>query len=156
MKLTHTTTKDDVKNIMNVGFLINDNKDHFKPNGIWLSIDNDWERWCDANNFNQEKNEVILELKLHNQDKYWVIDSLDDFYAKFNEFCAAKRISHTTGSIHDIMLSRPFFDWVKSKGYHGVILTKQGQIQTHMKTFMYGWDCASICVFNPEDIEVIR
>jgi len=92
MKLTHITTKENKERILKEGFKIRDNKNHFKPNGVWLSIDNGWEDWCRYNDFRKDEQDAILEVKLRNPDKYYTMDSMDDFLAMFHEFCAAKGI----------------------------------------------------------------
>jgi hypothetical protein len=34
----------------------------------------------------------------------------------------------------------------------GVVLTNKGQWGTRFPTFLCGWDCVSICIFNPKNI----
>ena len=46
-----------------------------------------------------------------------------------------------------------FWDWLRdTKHIDGVALTDKGQCSTRWDTWLYGWDCASIVIFNPLNV----
>jgi len=186
-KLTYVTVASNVKGILKRGFIIDHSGVRLdKPNGIWLSVDDGWEKWKEAEEFRTE-DDAILQASILSDLKLLVIDSLDDFLSWQNDFDKEvgivgsddgmdrdlKRLGRTipkekelTSDFYkskEIDLMRTFgigfsrynpklWKWTASK-VDGVFMTEKGQWATRMTTFMYGWDCATLLMFNEKHVK---
>jgi hypothetical protein len=124
------------KPIENIGFV--------KPRGgLWTSpIDSNWgwKDWCHAEDFRTCKIGNSFTMVLKSDSKVLKIDSLDDL--KNIPF-----IEHFKG------ISYPDFEKI-SESYDAIWLTENGQIETRFSSpqHLYGWDCESVLILNPESI----
>ena len=153
-KLTHWIYPNHVDKVLNGEFVLHFREGHNKPKGVWLSWNNGWERWCDSNKFGDLENKVCLKAKLKPGFKIWLIDSMDDFLDLWQEF-KGKKIDPGDYSMNGMMalIKSGFWDWLRNKKQIGAIaLTDKGQWATRMETWLYGWDCQSIVVFDPKNI----
>ncbi len=155
-KLTHWVNKKYKDDALKGDFKLNDsNALDNKPKGLWLSWNNGWEKWSLGENFGgpaNKKDNVCLNAKLKSNLKLWCINSFNDFMEVWNKF------TDKDPTIFNIITIKEnnFWEWLKNKEYDGVALTDKGQWATRFKTWLYGWDCASIVIFNPKNIELRR
>ena len=119
----------------------------FKPVGLWLSDEDNggWKEWCQSEHFNLDNLKYCYEVVL----KYKHILMLqDDHDLKMFNY-AYKTLQH---GIHMI-------DWKSvTKDYNGIIITPYSQDHRLDLKFMwyYGWDCASGCIWNLDEIESFK
>ena len=120
-----------------------------KPVGLWISWNNGWEDWCSS-----EQPDWIgvghncFSVSLRRDLKLWLIDSMDDFMSVWSQFTDKP-------PIFSLPLNM-FWFWLKERGYDGVALTNEGQWATRMNTFMYGWDCQCIVIFDSKNVTLTK
>lgn len=119
----------------------------FKPHGFWLSVDDDWRRWCtDEQTGYADANPVTFSVDTG--VCLWLkdVDDIDRFHAEF------------FGS------TRRGIDWVSvSRLYAGLIIAPyqwRRRLDGAASDWYYGWDCASACVWDlsvltPVDVEAV-
>jgi len=111
-----------------------------KPEGgLWTSPINSeygWKDWCTMEDFREctEDNSFVIEL--YDWAKVYVIDDLEDLLAlPFTTFFEGEYLD---------------FEWL-AKEYDAVWLTNKGEVKTRWtKPALYGWDCESVLILNPE------
>jgi len=144
-KLTHWVKPEFVECVLS-----GNNKLHqgifIKPLGVWLSWNNGWEEWCESEpNFISGR--ICLEAKLKDGLNVWLIDSIKDFNDIWNQFDNKTEFS-------TILIDNKFWHWLQDTYHIDVVaLTDKGQWATRMNTWLYGWDCASIVVFNSKNVK---
>jgi hypothetical protein len=123
-----------------------------KPRGgLWTSpIGSDWgwKEWCDANDFRDCKEENSFKLRFHHTARIVIVDTLKDL----EEIPSYPLIP---GS--ESMLTTPDFELVAGVA-DAIWLTRDGEIATrfsHPHT-LYGWDCESVLVMNPQCCHQIK
>jgi hypothetical protein len=125
-----------------------DPKAHFKPCGLWLSVEDDWQRWCEGEEFNlgglTHRTQIVLNgakiLLLEDTD---ALDAFTDTY-------------RLTVPPYDSLRA---IDWPRVVArYDGIIIAPymwERRLSPH--TFWYYcWDCASACVWNTSVLEVVQ
>lgn len=166
-KLTHVTSIAHGKQMLKEGVKLENkhplyNKKAYieqartKPWGFWISVNNGWEEWCKGENYGYtDENRTILNVELSPNLKLWKIDNMKDFIEIWEEYTGKPNKDK------DLNLcifwkpdSKNFWQWLKQKGFHGVYITDKGQYETRFDTWLYGWDCASIVIFNPKQVSV--
>lgn len=119
-----------------------------KPRGgLWTSpvgSDYGWEKWCRSEGFRIESLNECFFLKFKSNSKIAIIDSLDDLLK-------LPRFNRGEGFYGRVYLD---FEIISNK-FDAIWLTVKGQSETRFSSPMnlYGWDCESILVFNPESIQ---
>jgi hypothetical protein len=120
------------------------NDNFIKPKGgFWASpiiSSYGWIDWCKENNFGRLDNYFFLEYV----GNILIIDSLDDLKNKVS-FIKYKDYNYI---LH--------IDFEKlSKKYDAMLLTEKGEKETRFThpENLYGWDCESICIFNPKGVK---
>jgi hypothetical protein len=122
-----------------------ENANFVKPKyGLWGSpIDSKygWIDWGIENNYGNFSSNFTFEYN----GNILIIDSYDDllqlpFYS-VKDYCCLKY---------------PDFEKL-SKKYDAILLTVKGEHETRLSSpkNLYGWDCESICIFNPKGIKII-
>ncbi len=117
----------------------------YKPQGLWISIDDAWEEWCKEEEFALERLKYRYQVNISSQANIIKIES-------------AQQLSEFTDKY--ILLNDDFFiDWEKvAKDYQGLVIDPyQWKCRCEPKTFWYdGWDCASGCIWDLNAIESIK
>lgn len=115
--------------------------------GYWMSpIDSEfgWKDWCKAEDFRECREGNSVRLKFREGSKIVVIDSYKDLDS----------LPHHSGRHGSILFSEyPDFETI-SEFADAIWLTEKGQLETRTsqpKT-LYGWDCESVLVINPNSI----
>lgn len=119
-----------------------------KPIGVWLSLNGGWEHFCEVDYHGHAIDYdyyALINCSIKPDINLVVIDSLDDFYEALNSVGIEKqRYYH-----HDTVQ----LFWSKLKLISdGLLLTHKGQFETRWETFLYGWDCASVCIWKEDSI----
>jgi len=147
--LTHWS--EHCKSICKEGFTINKRSVLLnKPNGVWISWNGGWEQyvkdyfpsWMTATT-------LSVSVKIKPDLNIWLIDSYEDFMHMWNQ-SEFKNINPKNTGLHLIR----FWTWLCEQRINGIALTDKGQRETRIVTFLSGWDCASIIIFLPENVEV--
>lgn len=122
------------------------NDEHFnKPlNALWASPEKSnysWEVWCKMNDFHTDRLDKFFRFKLKEGAKVLYIDSLD-------------KVKLLPKLLSEYLAIQPYdFDLLKSMGYDAVEISISDCGDLYMA--LYGWDCDSITVLNPDVVEVI-
>ena len=116
-----------------------------KPKGgLWASPINSaygWKEWCEAEEFGNLSSSFSFEF----EGNVLVIDSLHDMdkLPWFEQGTGCYAID---------------FEKINADGFDAILLTEKGQNETRF-TFprsLYGWDCESIVIMNPDRIITTR
>ncbi len=115
-----------------------------KPkHALWASDENaeyGWIDWCIHNDYGNIPEDPHFRFKLKSYAKIFYVDSL----GKESEL--PKWGSHFSMKFYD-------FDKLKSEGYDAVEVNISACDDLYMQ--MYGWDCDSIAILNPEVVEIV-
>lgn len=131
-----------------------------KPTGFWVSVNEGWEKWCKHNQSNWLVNVVIVELEFNVGYNIMVIDELSDIIDVWKEFINENNIkskkadgSSLLSLFDENMEDLNFWEWLIDKyKLDGIYLTSKGETITRMKSFLYGWDCESCVIFEPNKV----
>lgn len=127
-------------------FIEIENNEWVKPiGGLWASNINaeyGWKDWCKENNFRECKKDNSFKFRLKDGSKVLIIDS------------ASKLLDLPKQE------TKYNFSWVNldfeqiAKDYDAieVLISKDSQLYWDL----YGWDCDSVLVLNPDNIEIIK
>lgn len=151
-------------------------QNHTKPAGMWLSWNGGWEQFCETWESWME-GRTCLRASIKPGLKILEIDCMADLDEAFTGFEQNPVETYPEDMLvfkqhheqmkecmkdmfpgdhhlrrYDFSVAPLFWHWLQTKGYAGVALTERGQWQTRMPTFLYGWDCASICIFDPNNV----
>jgi hypothetical protein len=115
-----------------------------KPEGgLWTSpvwSDHSWKNWCEDSDFRNNSEELSFKLKFKDS-KILVIDSEND-------------VLDLPNVKHDLQDILTFFDFEAiQKDYDAIWLTEPGEHKTRLcgrRTSLYGWDCESVLILNPD------
>lgn len=131
------------------------NERHFcKPmGGLWGSPVGEpgtWEEWCRSESFHMDLLAEFFDFKLREGARVALIDRLWDLQALMDRY--AQPIDPTW------MYPKRYLDFEKIKAdWDAIELTSDGQWATRIsEPDLYGWDCASILVLNPDVVEPVR
>lgn len=123
-----------------------------KPNGLWVSIDDDgdygWKAWCADNTFNLDCFVWQNKITLRDPDSFLWLTSVNDlleFQTKYGEEHSWRDIRINWGRV--------------SAEYPGIMIAPY-QWSTRLEMmWYYVWDCASGCIWSPDlvaSIEPVR
>lgn len=118
-----------------------------KPKGgLWVSpVDSSWGwiDWCEAEDYGHSKASPYFDIMVRPETRMIVIDSLAD---------AASKLPWVRA---DGFMRFRWPDWraVIMDGWDMIVLTERGQEETRFgEPSLYGWDCESAVILNPEII----
>lgn len=119
--------------------------------GLWTSpVDSSygWKDWCESNDFSNGDNNLSFTVELKSNAKILVIDDLRTLKLLSISYPFGHRILGEFGEYLN-------FERI-AKEYDAIHLTDRGQSETHLSTpvKLYGWDCESVLILNPEVIIV--
>ena len=114
-----------------------------KPKGLWVSVEDAWEEWCKEQEYQLShlKVKVKVELLAYN-NVLWLYTE-----EEFEEFQCLFGVSR-----YDSLL----INWRKvAEEYGGIIISPYfwGFRLASNSLWYYGWDCASGCIWNEEEVE---
>lgn len=124
-----------------------------KPVGLWVSIGDEWEKWCREEKFALERLTCKYRVILKKEANILYLDTEDKIYDMHKKYpCKKESISKLIGlddDTHEI-------DWLKVKSeYQGIIISPyQWECRLSLdSSWYYGWDCASGCIWDINCIE---
>ena len=122
---------------------VTNQRNSFKPNGLWYSIGFDWLDFTinDFDSFYTEEKlyAFILNIKSLNILKISNMEELTKFNDKFK---IGEDLTET-------------IDWIEvSNQYDGIEISKYLYPDRHLYMWYYGWDVASGCIWNTEKIKI--
>ena len=139
----------------------------YKPPGFWISINGDWERWCESEHFRDVQSETICDVYLKPNLSFIKISTVHD---------ANELVQFILPDIrqHDIGFSNNISDLINFSRYEiehmqrGKRITQrtvwinalnscdgiyyENSWDLHMNTIFNTWDCDSIMLFDPRNI----
>ncbi len=148
---THWVDAKDVDAVINHTLKTPEHRNSFKPHGVWLSWNGDWERWFESEWKSWAEGKVCLRARIHPRATIVVIDTVEDL----KELMVQAGIPLTEENIRFYRNCEEFWEALRGQ-FDGIALTEAGQWRTRMTTFLYGWDCASICIHNPAHVTFTR
>jgi hypothetical protein len=107
-----------------------------KPSGLWFSVDGDWERWCDENEFALDKRLCVYAVEYQPERVLPVIGAgaIDAVTARYA----------VRGSRYEI-------NWkYLASDYAGIVIEPyvwERRLDGDSGWY-YGWDCASGCIWD--------
>lgn len=118
------------------------NRTHNKPSGgLWASPVNSawgWKDWSDS----EDWGDLSTSFEIIYSGNTLVIDTLFDLHHLI--------VQH----IDNFNSFWPDFEAMKKLGIDGIFLTEKGEKETRFtEPGLYGWDCESIVVLNPEALK---
>lgn len=126
-----------------------------KPRGgMWSSpvdSENTWEDWCRGNSFRLEKLDKQFRFILAEGSKVLRIESnkdLDELYSKGYKRSDFDQYSY----LHDNGLYYLDFEKILADGYDAIQVTITNEIYWSL----YGWDCDTLLVLNPDCVMEIE
>ena len=124
-----------------------------KPHGgFWgspLNSSNGWGKWCDSEDFNLDSLDKHLLFKIKKGANIYIIDTKEDL----------DRISSNKNMIGGAFNMKTINFEYLYRNYDGIFVTSNAISELrHVSdgVGLYTWDVESICVFNPDVIEVIE
>lgn len=106
----------------------------YKPNGLWLSVDGDWERWCREDGGHMFLGEHTFEFTVDEGCVLW-LKSGEDIDRFTDEYSAS-------GDDYGV-------DWDRLQWDHGGIVIAPYQWSRRLSVgWYYGWDVASACIWD--------
>lgn len=179
--LTHLTPEDGYIGMKKNGIKIIDRGREaliYKPPGFFISMNGDWERWCESEQFRDVDNETICDVYIKPNLTFIRIENVEDAnnLVRFllpdirNEF---PELNDTYGGefpggefpISDLLnFSRYQINLIKKgvelihrevwgralDGYDGIYYTNSWDL--HMHTIFNTWDCDTLLLFDPRNI----
>lgn len=121
----------------------------FKPQGLWLSVGDDWKRRCESEEWGTDRLLVAHHVEL--------VDA-----ANILRLATAEEIDRFTQEFGMPMskgLRAGYIDWPRvASQWQGVIITPycwSRRLSMHTMWY-YGWDCASGCIWDLAVIRAVR
>lgn len=150
----------------------------YKPPGFWISIDGDWEKWCDENDFRDTKEETIADIYLKPNLTFIRIQSVDDaeelvrfllpdiknefpelnhpLYGKFprGELPVCDLLNFSRYQINALKNGRIFNQRLV---WHNALnicdgIYYENSWELHMHSIFNTWDASSVMLFDPKNI----
>lgn len=127
------------------------NEPHFKPNGLWVSVEGNgdgWKDWCEGEQWNLERFAYANRVQLKNGANILRISSADGIHDLTGRYSSTAARSFTY-----LML-----DWRRvSDEYQGIIIAPyiwECRLSERSRWY-YAWDCASGCIWDSDAIEAV-
>lgn len=147
MKLTHANKKNADPWTFDPTFTYSNEGKRFKPEGLWLSVDGDWEDWCENEGMTGWADGDITEFTLLEPERVLTLTTVDEILG-FSKVITAG----TNSSIEQYSL--PWYTLVEH--WAGIIIAPyQWSLRhDHRTHWYYSWDCASACIWDLSVLEV--
>jgi hypothetical protein len=118
-----------------------------KPNGFWLSVDHDWERWLDGEEMASDPDWGVVTTRFDVDTTRLLhlasADDIDQFDRSYVEFMGKP--------------DRYRIDWAPlAERFAGIVIAPyiwERRLDGDASTWYYPWDCASACVWDLSVVE---
>lgn len=114
-----------------------------KPHGFWVSVEDDWERWCREEHYHLERLRYRTQIILAEDAEILYIttaEELDEFTDKY------RKEKH--------IVSTDEIDWNRVREeYQGIVIAPYIWSRRLSLMWYYTWDCASGCIW---DVSIIK
>lgn len=132
-------------------------KPHFKPRGLWVSVDSceeNWRWWCEAESFSLQSLAQVHDIALAPTANVLELSSAEGI----------DRFTEQFGASYDFMTPRlqrkgQVVRWAEvAQQYDGIIIAPYiwGR-RLHAGTeWYYPWDCASGCIWEPRAVADVK
>ena len=115
-----------------------------KPGGVWLSVNDSWERWLKSEQPDWLKGKKSVDVTIKSGAKLLEINSLEDLKNVYTKYgIPFERRNYKMQLL---------FDKIKADGYDGIKYTETNQLR--LDSPMYGWDADSIVIFDAKNVKV--
>ena len=124
-----------------------------KPEGIWLSIGEEWKKWCLMEDYCLEQLYTQNEIKIIDMSKIIEINTkeeVDNFIYEYEDITIRKKIY-------------TFIDWsIVMRKYDGIIINNFYELKFSNVLYdenymwLYSWDVPSACIWNPKVLKVVE
>jgi len=169
--LTHATSRKDYELMKKNGIKVKDmGMDGliYKPPGFWISINGDWERWCECEDFRTSDMNTICKVQLPDHLRFIRISTVEDANElvmflmpdmpiyHFNGFSNHRSdllniTHHMLECMKQGIILTPRLFWQNAlDNFNGIYFENSGDL--HMHTLFNAWDCDSLVVFDPRQI----
>ena len=119
-----------------------------KPNGLWASPDDKlswtWKRWCESEDFHCDRLNRYFKFRVSSKAKILWVHKLRDIDPYL--------INGDSGYYFDCKLNTQ----VLMSKFDGIVLIHGKNYSELHNNFFYTWDVDSICVWNPDVIELVN
>lgn len=129
---------------------------HFKPKGLWYSVDgNDdgWKDWCLNEQFRLEKLTPVTTLEIDRR-RMVIIRTGQEIEAFHQRFSA---VPPWYGKSPEFLLPLHYIDWLRvASEYDGIEIAPylwSHRLDGPEHSWYYSWDCASGCIWRPAAVQ---
>jgi hypothetical protein len=116
-----------------------------KPNGLWVSVGEEWKEWCEAEKFKLDSLKHVYSISMNDNANILHIETVKQIY----DFTEKFQLEKTT-PLHPFNYTDQLnWNQVKQK-YQGIIIAPYQwdcRLST-LSSWYYGWDCASGCIWD--------
>lgn len=130
-----------------------------KPNGLWLSVDGDWRRWCEDEEMGGWITGPEIEFELVEPRRVLHLSTPEDVDYFTNTFVLAGPVPESLRDVDPCLhktLRQYMIPWGKlAAEFSGILIAPyiwERRLHPHTSWY-YGWDCASACIW---DLSVLR
>jgi hypothetical protein len=123
-----------------------DDEPWHKPHGLWVSVDDAWKRWCEAEDYEPECLACAAEIVLMPDAKILRIGTVDVLDVFRRSFCDQ---SNGGWSVHWSVVAMHWAGIIINPYLHERRLDGNAH-------WYYGWDCACGCIWDAEAIAEVR
>lgn len=114
-----------------------------KPTGLWLSVDDDWRRWCRDEELDWADRAPDVPFEIVDPSRILALTTAEDLDMFSEKFI-------------DLFADHYYVEWeLLTQHFAGILIAPyQWSRRLHFKTsWYYTWDCASACIW---DLSVVR
>ncbi len=119
-----------------------DSNSEWKPRGLWVSVEDDWIKWCKAENYCLQNLKYFTEIIINKKSKILYLKNaldIDTFEKRFTLPAKEWQVKS--------------INWIKiASKYHGIIIAPYVWERRLSSVWYYAWDCASGCIWDANAI----
>jgi hypothetical protein len=117
--------------------------DEFKPNGLWYSLNGEWEKWCEENELDWVK-PINIHINI-DETKLLILKS----FPEITNFISQYK--------YEICAGLWYINWkLISENYSGIEIQNYNEIKNQFyrswyfpfQSWFYGWDVSSGCIWD--------
>lgn len=118
---------------------------YFKPVGLWVSVGNDWERWCRGDEYGwPEAHRYVTRIELGDTSRVLAVTDNTQLLAFTDEFAFGRHAEHEW--------QRGYIRWPEvARQFAGIVIAPymwEHRLNGRASDWYYPWDCASGCIWD--------